>query len=92
MMLWQEWWVWIVGGIVLGVLEIIAPAFVLLGFSIGALVTGALIAFGLLGGSLPVLILVFAIVSLLAWIALRKIFGLRTGQVKIWDEDINDRS
>lgn len=92
MMLWQEWWVWIVGGIVLGVLEIIAPAFVLLGFSIGALVTGALIAFGLLGGSLQVLILVFAVISLVAWIVMRKVFGLKRGQVKIWDEDINDRS
>ncbi len=92
MMLWQEWWVWIVGGIALGVLEIIAPAFVLLGFSIGALATGVLIALGLLGGSLPVLILVFAVISLVAWMVMRKVFGLKRGQVKIWDEDINDRS
>ena len=92
MMLWQEWWVWIVGGIALGVLEVIAPAFVLLGFSIGALATGGLIALGLLGGSLPVLILVFAVISLVAWIVLRKVFGLKRGQVKIWDRDINDNS
>ncbi|PHQ96696.1 MAG: hypothetical protein COB40_07415 [Marinosulfonomonas sp.] len=91
-MWWQEWWVWIVGGIALGVLEIIAPAFVLLGFSIGALATGVLIALGLLGGSLPVLILVFAVISLVAWMVMRKVFGLKRGQVKIWDEDINDRS
>ncbi len=89
-MLWQEWWVWVVGGIVLGVLEVIAPAFVLLGFSIGALVVGGLIAFGLLGSSLPILILAFAIVSLLAWIALRRIFGIRDGQMKIWHKDINE--
>ncbi len=92
MMLWQEWWVWIVGGIALGVLEIIAPAFVLLGFSIGSLVTGLLIVLGVLGGSLPVLILVFAVVSLLAWLVMRKVFGLKRGQVKIWDRDINDNS
>jgi len=92
MMLWQEWWVWIVGGIALGVLEIIAPAFVLLGFSIGALATGLLIALGLLGSSLPVLILVFAVISLVAWLVMRKVFGLKRGQVKIWDKDINDRS
>lgn len=90
MMFWQEWWVWIVGGIALGVLEIVAPAFILLGFSIGALATGILIAMGFLGQSLPVLILVFAVISLLAWLALRKIFGLRQGQVKIWENDIND--
>ncbi len=89
-MLWQEWWVWVVGGIALGVLEVIAPAFVLLGFSIGALAIGVLIALGVLGSSLQVMILVFALVSLLAWLALRKIFGLRKGQVKIWKKDIND--
>jgi len=91
MMWWQEWWVWVVGGIVLGVLEILAPAFVLLGFAIGALVTGALIALGWVGSSFPVLVLVFAVVSLVSWLALRKIFGLRRGQVKIWESDINDR-
>lgn len=90
MMFWQEWWVWIVAGIALAVLETIAPAFVLLGFAIGALVIGVLIWLGLLGSSLPVMILVFAIVSLLAWIALRKFFSLRKGQVKVWEEDIND--
>ena len=89
-MIWQEWWVWIVGGIVLAVLEILAPAFVLLGFSIGALVTGALIALGVVGSSLPVLILVFAVVSLASWLVLRKIFGLKRGQVKIWHKDINE--
>lgn len=91
-MLWQESWVWIVGGIALGVLEIIAPGYVLLGFAIGALATGVMIWIGLLGGSLPVLILVFAVISLVTWLALRKIFGLRRGQVKIWDKDINDNS
>ncbi|MEE9428891.1 MAG: hypothetical protein V3V25_12165 [Paracoccaceae bacterium] len=91
-MLWQEWWVWIVGGIALGVLEVIAPAFVLLGFSIGALLVGVLVAMGVLGTSLPVMILVFAVVSLLAWVALRQIFGMRKGQVKIWKKDINDHN
>jgi len=90
MMLWQEWCVWVVGGVVLAVLEILAPAFVLLGFAVGALITGGLLAFGVLGTSLPVLVLVFAVISLVAWVALRKVFGLRHGQVKIWKKDIND--
>ena len=89
-MWWQEWWVWVVGGIVLAVLELLAPAFVLLGFAIGAVATGLLIAVGLIGNSLPVLLLVFAVVSLFSWIILRKVFGLRRGQVKIWHRDIND--
>ena len=89
-MWWQEWWVWVVGGIILAVLELLAPAFVLLGFAIGAVATGLLIAVGLIGASLPVLLLVFAVVSLLSWVALRKVFGLHRGQVKIWHRDIND--
>ena len=91
MMLWQEWWVWVVGGIVLAVLEILAPGYVLLGFAIGAIATGALLWFGVLGASLPVLLVVFAVVSLLTWLVFRKVFGLRRGQVKIWHDDINDR-
>ena len=90
MILWQEWWVWIVGGIALGVLEVIAPGYIFLGFALGALAVGIFISVGLIGGSFPVLALVFAVVSLLAWIAIRKVFGQREGQVKIWDRDIND--
>ncbi len=91
-MIWQEWWIWVVGGIVLAVLELLAPAFVLLGFSAGAMLTGALLAFGIVGDSLSVLVLVFALTSLVAWIVMRKVFGIRRGQVKIWKKDINDHS
>jgi len=45
---------------------------------------------GVLGSSLPVMILVAALVSLIAWLVMRKVFGLRRGQVKIWKHDIND--
>ncbi len=89
-MLWQEWWAWTVAGIVLAVLEVLAPGYVLLGFAVGAVVIGVLLWAGVLGGSLPVLLLVFAVVSLLVWLVLRKVFGLRRGQVKIWKDDIND--
>ncbi len=89
-MWWQEWWVWIVAGIVLAVLEVVAPGYILLGFAIGVAATGLLIAAGILGGSLPVLLLVAAVISLTTWLVLRKVFGLRRGQVKIWDKDIND--
>jgi len=90
MMLWQEWWVWIVGGIILAVLEVIAPGYILLGFSVGAIATGILLALGVLGGSLPILILVAAVISLLTWFAMRRFFGIRRGQIKIWDRDINE--
>ena len=89
-MLWQEGWVWIVAGVGLAVLEVIAPAYVFLGFAVGAVVVGVLLWAGVLGGGWPALALVFAIVSLVAWLVLRKVFGLRHGQVKIWDRDINE--
>ena len=90
MILWQEWWVWIVIGVTLAVAEVMLPGFILLGFAIGAALVGLLLLIGVLGGNLFVLILIFALASLLSWIALRRLMGVRKGQVKIWDRDIND--
>ena len=90
MVLWQEWWVWVAVGVLLAVLEIVAPAYVFLGFSIGVILTGLLMLIGVAGGSLPLLILIAAVLSLVAWLVLRRVFGVRQGQVKIWDRDIND--
>lgn len=94
-MMWTEYWVWFAAALVLGILEILAPGYILLGFALAAGVIGAL--FYIDGGvgsylatSLPITLAVFAATSLVIWLALRKIFGLRTGQVKIWDTDIND--
>lgn len=89
-MMWNVWWVWIVAGFALGVLEVLAPGYIFLGFAIGAVVTGILVGIGLMGGSLPALLLVFAVASVLAWLALRRTMGVRKGQVKLWDKDIND--
>ena len=90
MALWQEWWVWMVAGAVLAILEVLIPGFILLGFAIGAGITGALLWLGILGGSLAVLLLLFGLSSLSAWLALRSLVGVRHGQVKIWERDIND--
>ena len=89
-MWWQEGWVWIVAGIGLAVLEVLAPGYVFLGFAVGAAAIGASLWLGLLGGSFAMLVLAFALVSLLAWAILRRIFGMRAGQVKIWHDDVND--
>lgn len=90
MMLWQAWWIWMAAGVVLGILEVLAPGFILLGFAIGAILVGVLLLIGVLGQSLPLIILIFAVASLISWIALRQLVGVRTGQVKIWDRDINE--
>lgn len=88
--MWNVWWVWIVAGFALGVLEILAPGYIFLGFAMGALLTGVLLGFGVLGGSLPLLLMVFAVLSLATWFVLRKVVGERDGQAKIWHKDINE--
>lgn len=88
-MMWQEWWVWALAAIGLAILEVLAPGQVLIGFAVGAAAVSALIAAGIVP-SIYVMILIFAAVSLLAWFAIRKVFGIRKGQVKIWESDINE--
>ena len=88
--MWAVWWVWVVAGCALAVLEVLVPGFVFLGFAIGAVVVGALVGVGLLGGSVPVTVLVFAVGSLAAWLGLRRLVGVKAGQVKVWDKDVND--
>ncbi len=84
------WWAWVILGFALGVLEVLVPGFIFLGFAIGAVVTGILVGFGVPAG-LPALILIFAVVSVLSWLVLRRVVGVREGQVKVWDHDINDQ-
>jgi inner membrane protein len=83
------WWAWVILGFALGVLEVMVPGFIFLGFAIGAVVTGILVGLGITAG-LPALILIFAVVSVVTWLVLRRVVGVRDGQVKIWDRDIND--
>ena len=83
-MLMMDWWVWIVAGCVLGILELLVPALVFLGFAIGAMVTGALLWSGLppagwMGPSVGRHLLVFAPLSLIVWIVLRAFAGVRRG-------------
>lgn len=88
-MIWQEWWVWAVIAIGLGILEMVVPGFIFLGFAVGAAFLSGLLLLGL-GPSLPVSALLFAVASLAAWIVARKVFGLKRGSVKTFDHDIND--
>lgn len=88
-MMWSLWWVWLAAGVGLGILELLAPGYVFLGFAIGAGIVGGLLATGVSVG-LPILLVIFALLSLVSWLALRKVFGVRKGQVKVWDRDIND--
>ncbi|UWQ23447.1 NfeD family protein [Leisingera aquaemixtae] len=87
---WTLWWVWAAAALVLGILEVLAPGFVFLGFAIGAAAVALLLLVS--GGSwgLPLLLLIFAGLSLAAWLLLKRLFALPKGQVKTFDHDIND--
>ena len=90
-MWWAAWWVWGALGVILAIGEVLLPGFVLLGFALGAGVVAGLLALGAgVAGSLPLLLLVFAIVSLGSWLALRRWAGVYRGQVKTFDRDINE--
>lgn len=88
-MIWEQWWAWVVFGCALGVLEVLAPGFIFLGFAVGAVATGVLVALGLVGGNVALLVLVFAVLSLAGFVGFRKVVGVTKGQTKVWDEDIN---
>lgn len=88
-MLWQHAWVWVVVAAVLGVLEMALPGFFLLGFAVGALLVAGLVWLGVLG-SLPVMVLVAAIAAVPVWLVARRLAGVRPGQTRIWDRDINE--
>jgi membrane protein implicated in regulation of membrane protease activity len=90
-MIWQQPWIWIVAGLALGIAETLLPGFILLGFAIGAVLTGALLWLGVLAqASAAVVVLVFAVGSALGWLILKRLFT-RPGQgPKIWRRDINE--
>lgn len=90
--MWTSWVFWMIAAVALAILEVFAPSFIFLGFAIGAAVVGLIFLVGgaTLSLGLPMTFLVFAVVSLFSWIVLRKALGVRKGQVKVWETDIND--
>ncbi len=90
MPLWTEWWVWMSGALILATLEVLIPGYIFLGFAIGAAMMGLLILFGVSASGLALTLVIFAVLSLISYLAMRKYFGLKTGQVKIWETDVND--
>ena len=92
---WREWWAWGVAAALFGVLELLAPGYIFLGFAAGAAAMAGLLLIGApvadwLPEGLPGHLLVFALLSVLAWVALRRLFRLPKGQVTVFRDDIND--
>lgn len=84
------WWVWLAAALVLGIAEVLVPGFVFLGFAIGAAVVGLAMLGPLAWLSPATILLIFALLSLIAWLVLRRLFALPRGQVKHFDSDINE--
>ena len=84
------WWVWLSLALLLGIVEIMMPGFIFLGFALGAIVMALLVAIlpNTLGA--PVAIAIFAGLSLIAWIALRVGFRKQGSDARIITHDIND--
>ena len=83
------WWVWVALALALALVEVMAPGFIFLGFALGALAISAFVALGY-ASSVPVLLVLFAGVSLLAWIALRLVFRKQSSGARIITRDVND--
>lgn len=91
----EYWWIWIAAGLGLAILELLVPGYLFAGFAVGAVVTGGIIGLGIPGAgwmlASPVnAFLVFAVLSLAAWLTMRAVLGVRAGQVKKIDRDINE--
>ena len=89
-MVWLAWWAWALLGVGLAIVEVLVPSYIALGFAMGA----GLVGLGLLVGVLPFgiggLLILFGVLSGLAWFVLRQVFGPVGGGVQTFDKDIND--
>ncbi len=83
------WWVWICAALALGVIELLVPGSIFLGFALGALAM-AVVVYVLPIANLPALLALFAILSLVAWIALRLVFRRQSSGARIVTRDINE--
>lgn len=89
------WWVWVAAGFALAILEVFAPGFLFAGFAVGAVITGGWMGLALpgtawLAASSINALLAFAVMSVVAWLAMRALLGVRQGQNRKIDHDINE--
>ena len=64
----STWWLWILGALVCGIVEVMAVSFVFLMFAIGALAAGIA---GACGANLTIQVIVFIVVSIALLVILR---------------------
>lgn len=86
--LWHLWWVWLAAALALAILETLAPGFIFLGFAAGAALTAVVVLLPWKLGA-AALLAVFAVLSLVSWLLLRRIFRTPDDQTRVIHEDIN---
>lgn len=89
-MIWANGWLWLIAALLLALIELLLPGWVFMGIAAATAIMGLILLAGLWPGSLPVALVVTAILSGAIWLILRRVMGVNKGQVRIWDRDIND--
>ncbi|MFN3208887.1 MAG: NfeD family protein [Roseovarius sp.] len=82
------WWIWLCAALALAILELLAPGYIFLGIAIGAGAMSAVVATAP-GFAPATLLAVFAAISLVAWLILRRVFRSPDDQTRYFNEDIN---
>lgn len=83
------WWVWLCAALALGVVELLLPGSIFLGFALGALAMALVVAV-FAPANVAVLLALFAMLSLVAWIGLRLVFCRQSSGSRIVTRDINE--
>lgn len=87
---WTNGWLWLSAALVIGVIEVLAPGWIFLGIAIAVGVMGLVILAGAWPWGFAGALVATGLLSLVAWLALRRAVGVQHGQIRIWDRDIND--
>ena len=83
------WWVWICASLALALIELLVPASIFLGFSLGALAMALIVAVFTITNTAALLAL-FAGLSLIAWLVLKLAFRRQSSGRRVVTHDIND--
>ena len=82
------WWVWLCGALALAILETLAPGYIFLGIAAGAAGMAGVVAL-FPGIGVPAMLAIFAVLSLAAWLIMRRVFRAPNDQTRVIHEDIN---
>ena len=90
----NTWWLWLAFGVVIAIFEVAFPGYIFVGFALGSISVGLLLWSGLapawMAGDVVNALLVFAVLSVVFWLALRFTLGVRKGQRTEFRRDINE--